>query len=75
MVRESLKIDMVENGQIEVAQPRPLGQHAQLNALVEGCRLPVNRNKERGFDYNSSSSESFDRTWMSGLKHKVLFIF
>ena len=60
MVRESLKIDMVENGQIEVAQPRPLGQHAQLNALVEGCRLPVNRNKERGFDYfdhNSSSTK------------------
>jgi len=47
MVREdkSLKIDMVENGQIEVAQPLPTGQSAQLNALVEGCRLPVNRNK------------------------------
>ena len=57
MVRESLKIDMVENGQIEVAQPRPLGQHAQLNALVEGCRLPVNRNKERGFDcFDQNSS-------------------
>ena len=27
MVRENLKIDMVgENGQIEVAQPRPTGQ-------------------------------------------------
>ena len=36
----------VENGQIEVAQPNPVGQSAPLNTLVEGCRLPVNRNKD-----------------------------
>ena len=31
MVRENLKIDMVgENGQIEVAQPRPTGQRTRL---------------------------------------------
>lgn len=36
----------MENGQIEVAQPNPVGQSAPLNTLVEGCRLPVNRNKD-----------------------------
>ncbi len=40
-----LKMEFVENGTLEVAQPVPLGQAATLGTLVEGCRLPVNRTK------------------------------